>query len=331
MSSGNAFGVCGLCETKQTRPMEHICEMEGCTSPICNRCWNVFQKRHCLEHSQSNTAFSRSSRAGNLTFFQNFKNQEDVFLERIRAQFSDLNVLYHPLTEEPVSLGKSWEFVGESGEAGWISARLPLDQRKIVPLNRSVTYAINFPNRCDILPRNLRGVFVEAKYWFNWDMFFLKREWNIPRSKMELLSFLAGQLKSWQKKESCLVLALFSPSGWEGESIQSIEGKDRFVSPNLITVLVSDEGVYFDRKNPLAVFLAPIFERELLRDRRKNCEQAIENSLIGVHHVSLEGLTQDLSYPKSLIREVMVEMAKNSDKLIFESRGDVGDILRRRM
>jgi hypothetical protein len=215
--------------------------------------------------------------------FQDLKNQESVFLERIRAQFSDLNVLYHPLTEEPVFLGKNWKFVKESSEESRILSRLgvqrggqrplraPLtpNQRKDVPLNRSVTYVVNFP-KGDLFG-NFRSAWVEAKYWFNWDTFFLNREWNRPRSKTELLSFLADLLKSWQKEESpkdesLVVEALFSPSGGEEDAVQSIEGSDnegkgRFVSPNLAVILVSDDGIFFDKQTPLAVFLAPIFER----------------------------------------------------------------------
>jgi hypothetical protein len=277
--------------------------------------------------------------------FQDLKNQESVFLERIRAQFSDLNVLYHPLTEEPVFLGKNWKFVRESSEESRILSRLgtqrplTLNQKKDIPLNRSITYVVNFP-KGDLFG-NFRSAWVEAKYWFNWNTFFLNREWNRPRSKTELLSFLADLLKSWQKEESfkgesLVVEALFSPSGWEEDAVQSIEGSDnegkcRFVSPNMAVILVSDDCISFDKQNPLAVFLAPIFERELLRDRRSNCEKAISNALIGVQYVSLEGLVEALPfYPKPLIRETMAGMAKNSGTLIFESNRDVGDILRRR-
>ena len=331
--------ICSFCAKHQTRRMVHVCEAEeGCEALVCDRCWVVFNRRFCPEHTKTsqlrlggeetlnkNAALSWDTQSN--IFFQNAKAQEVIFFERLKTEFSDLSAgenLYHPRTENPVSL--KGKLVKEGHEESLIPFNL-IERKEKLPSNRYAVYSINLP-KGDICPHGMTSVLVEARclFWGN------SPEEGIfkPKSKHELLALLDSKARINQRQGTFTVLGLFSPTGWDEEAAQSVCGKERFISPNLAPILISDSVLNFDKDSVLSAFFAQFFNFELLRDRVKNCKEAIENELIGVQYVSLENLRSNLRYPATFIEKVMLEMARNNDFIVFEEEKDIGKILRRR-
>jgi len=317
--------------------MTHICEADECMLPICDRCRKVFKRHFCRgheEHSSRERSSELFSWGPNIKkYLQTFKNQEAVFLAKIQTQFSDLDILYHPRTEKPVFLKENWKLIEESNDESSAPSHLSPDQKENIPLNCSTIYEVNLPKGTSFLPDNAASVLIEAKFCFNWEKFHIGEDGNpvnMPWMKNELLSMLTSKSKSAQKKDKFILLALFSPSGWNSEAIQTIEGEGKFASPNLSIILITESCLHFDKGDNLPTFFAPLFGDELLKDWSKNIKAAIEKALLKDEYIFFEDLRSALPYPSPAIRMAILDIAREGDSLIFENINGVGDVLRKR-
>ena len=318
MSNSKTQNICNLCN-KEREQLKNKCEICGCKELICDDC---FHKRQVCRRHREHMKTKRILNSETLEIFKNLQREETEFLGRVKTQFTDLNkgvVLYHPLTEDSISL--KLNLIKESKDENFIPSNLT-EQIDMIPLNRYVVYSLKLPK--SILTGEMTSALIEAKFWFNWSNIsdtvgFIELH---KTTRHELVQLLERKSRAGERKGAYTIFGVFSPTGWNDDAIQGIERK-QITFPNLSPILISDSSLHFNKGDLISAFFAPLFSKEHLVDRYKNCKDEIKNEFIGRLDMSLERLRsafaeRSLEYPSSVILAAMREIGNNEEDFYFK-------------
>ena len=242
-------------------------------------------------------------------------SSEMVFLERIRSQFAETSSLLHPGNGEPVSIENQWALLQEESERKEIQRHpaFPLAGKSVldaIPNNRRLVYMLKVPKK--VVDDKTVNLTIEAQFWCRWERLFEGGDVDEPISRDDLAERILRRVKYARDKKKNIMLALYSPSGWQSDAIDYIaptgEGStERFVSPNLSVILLAptSPGCWYDRTDRRAAFCVPLVQAELPRDVRRRCRSAIQEELLGVSYVTFDGLCSRLPFSREIIQASM--------------------------
>jgi excisionase family DNA binding protein len=307
--------ACSLCgkQLKNQSETPYFCQHPDCHEPICIRCWEGFQRRTCIAHrkfskapssspqpsvqdcgqghSLPNTASPQSQnreeeqREKRTSRWNELLSLESAFIERVKSQFAETESLPHPSKDDLVSFAGCWTFLEEKSEEAKIiqHPQFSLDPstlRSVCPVNRSLLYQIKIPR--GVVGRSSQTIDMEICFWNRWEDLLENPHSSSPRTKTELTTLLNDKLSLLQKQKKQMVLALFSPSGWESDAIgyvviQENQTQMRFASPLLSVILLgpSSGECWYESTDARASLCAPLLQRDLPREAVRRCCQEL--------------------------------------------------------